>query len=231
MRPIIWGGLLQQEPAREHIGNMIWRIDPSMMLEISDFVTSNMPYFLEEEDYKTMDSLVQPRVIESAWNKLKKPCSPLRVWYLKNTLLKDPLLFSGPMLEKLQGFRMEDRFMVHSDYIFSRGRFRSSRYNRFPLSHIGAQGITRNSLRPLTGPLKKQKPHSTTKYKPLPLVRLHSPYQCQQDKTGYLDIRCGCPGGYCHPAALCISEILSISCSLPFLYWPDRSLLLQWPVS
>jgi len=114
------GGLLQQEPAREHIGNMIWRIDPSMMLEISDFITSNMPYFLEEEDYKTMDSLVQPRVIESRLEQVKETLLSPAGMVLKNTLLKDPLLFSGPMLEKLQGFRMEDRFMVHSDYIFSR---------------------------------------------------------------------------------------------------------------
>ncbi|MFA5302101.1 MAG: 1-acyl-sn-glycerol-3-phosphate acyltransferase [Bacteroidales bacterium] len=112
-------GLLEQGPAREHVDGMIWRIDPSTMLDISNFVISNMPYFLEEEDYKAMDSLLRPEVVLERLEQVKKTLLSPAGMVLKNTLLQDPLLFSGPLLEKLQGFSMEDRFMVHSDHIFS----------------------------------------------------------------------------------------------------------------
>ncbi|MFA6652290.1 MAG: 1-acyl-sn-glycerol-3-phosphate acyltransferase [Bacteroidales bacterium] len=112
-------GLLEQGPARENIAGITWRIDPSTMLDISSFVTSNMPYFLEEEDYKVMDSLLRPEVIRGRLEQVKKTLLSPAGMVLKSTLLQDPLLFSGPLLEKLKGFSMEDRFMIHSDHIFS----------------------------------------------------------------------------------------------------------------
>jgi len=114
------GELLEQEPARDHISGITWRIDPSMMLDVSSFITSNMPYFLEEEDYKAMDSLIQPDVIRERLEQVKETLLSPAGMVLKNTLLQDPLLFSGPLLEKLQGFGMEDRFMIHLDHIFSK---------------------------------------------------------------------------------------------------------------
>ncbi len=114
------GGLLEQGPAREHISGLTWRIDPSTMLEISNFVIYNMPYFLEKEDYKAMDSLVRPEVIRERLEQVKETLLSPAGMVLKQTLLKDPMLFSGPLLEKLEGFRMGDRFEIHSDYIFTR---------------------------------------------------------------------------------------------------------------
>ena len=114
------GRLLEEGQAEEHIAGITWHIDPSMMLEVSNFVTSNMPYFLEESDYAAIDSLIRPEIIRERLSQVKTTLLSPAGMVLKNTLLKDPLMFSGPLLEKLQGFSLEDRFTIHSDHIFSK---------------------------------------------------------------------------------------------------------------
>lgn len=112
--------LLEQGPAGEHIQKITCRIDPSLMMEVSTHVTSNMPYYLQEEDYARIDSLLQPQVVEQRIRQVKELLLSPAGMMLKNTLLTDPLLFSGPLLERLGGFRLGDHFNLYEDYIFSK---------------------------------------------------------------------------------------------------------------
>ena len=56
--------LLEEGPAREHIEKITYRVDPSLMMEVSTHVTANMPYYLQEEDYARIDSLLRPDVMD-----------------------------------------------------------------------------------------------------------------------------------------------------------------------
>ena len=111
--------LLEEGAAAEHIKDMRFRVDPLTTLEVSSFVTENMPYFLEEKDYERLDSLIQPAVLQQRLEYVKDLMLSPSGMILRNTLLSDPLLFSGPLLEKLAGFRLGDHFVLYSDYIFS----------------------------------------------------------------------------------------------------------------
>ena len=111
--------LLEEGAAAEHIKDMRFRVDPLTTLEVSSFVTENMPYFLEEKDYERLDSLIQPAVLQQRLESVKDLILSPSGMILRNTLLSDPLLFSGPLLEKLAGFRLGDHFILYSDYIFS----------------------------------------------------------------------------------------------------------------
>jgi len=115
-------GLLEKEPVRQHIKAITYKADPGMILQVSSFVTDNMPYFLEEEDYARIDSLLQPEILEQQMIRVKQNLlSPAGIM-LRNTLLTDPLLFSAPLLQRLQGFRPSGHFTTVSDYIFSGDR-------------------------------------------------------------------------------------------------------------
>jgi len=112
-------GLLEKDPARQHISAVTYMSDPALTLEVSDFVTGNMPYFLEERDYARIDSLLQPDVLEQQIVRVRQTLLSPAGMMLRNTLLSDPLLFSGPLLQRLEGFKPSEHFTVISDYIFS----------------------------------------------------------------------------------------------------------------
>ncbi|HBG53677.1 MAG TPA: hypothetical protein DDW70_05650, partial [Rikenellaceae bacterium] len=111
--------LLEKEPVREHIKAITYKADPVLTLEVSDFVTNYMPYFLEEEDYARIDSLLQPHMMEQRMAGVKQTLLSPAGMMLRNTLLTDPLLFSGPILQRLEGFRPSEHFTILSDYIFA----------------------------------------------------------------------------------------------------------------
>ncbi len=111
--------LLQEGPAWEHIQDMRFQVDPLTTLEVSNFVTENMAYFLEEKDYLRIDSLLQPVVLKQRIQAVKDLLLSPSGMVIRNTLLSDPLFFSGPLLQKLEGFRLGDHFVLYSDYIFS----------------------------------------------------------------------------------------------------------------
>ncbi len=101
------GRLLQQEPAREHIGNMIWRVILSMMLEISDF----QPQYALFPGRGIIEPWIHwfSRMMNPAWNKLKKHCSPCR-YVLKNTLLRTHFCSRVRCLKNCRDSGWEDRF-------------------------------------------------------------------------------------------------------------------------
>jgi len=82
-------GLLEKEPARQHIKAITYKADPALTLEVGDFVTSHMPYFLEEEDYVRIDSLLQPQVMEQQIIRVKQNLLSPAGMMLRNTLLTD----------------------------------------------------------------------------------------------------------------------------------------------
>jgi len=112
-------GLLENGEAATHISRLTYRVDPSMMLDVSSFIIENMPFFLEEEDYLRIDSLTKPHMASQRMREVKEVLLSPSGMVLKNTLLLDPFLFSGPLLERLEGFRLGDHFAVYDDYIFS----------------------------------------------------------------------------------------------------------------
>src|SRR5574344_1286017 len=49
---------LQQSDSSHFIKNLLYEVNQEQVNEITDFVVQNMPYFLTEEDYERMDTLL-----------------------------------------------------------------------------------------------------------------------------------------------------------------------------
>ena len=65
-------GLLENGEAATHISRLTYRVDPSMMLDVSSFIIENMPFFLEEEDYLRIDSLTKPHMASQRMREVKE---------------------------------------------------------------------------------------------------------------------------------------------------------------
>jgi 1-acyl-sn-glycerol-3-phosphate acyltransferase len=81
-----------------------------------------MPYFLDEADYRRIDSLLSRDTIAGMLEKDRELLvSPIGMT-LKQNILSDPLHLTPPLLSKLQGFQVSDAFRLYQDHIFTDDR-------------------------------------------------------------------------------------------------------------
>lgn len=99
--------------------NILYRIEQEKMAEITNFVLRNMPYFLEEEDYARMDTLLsQSHIAEQLETDKFILSSPSGL--AQEVILSDPLFFSANMLQKLSAFQYNDNYHEEDGYIFNK---------------------------------------------------------------------------------------------------------------
>lgn len=105
--------------AQEWIESTFYKVDPMQFLEISEFITRNIPYFLDSSDYRRVDSTLVPtsigRILEANRELLISPMGMA----LGSTIAADPLHFAGKALENLQKFKISDNYIIDNDYIFT----------------------------------------------------------------------------------------------------------------
>jgi len=94
-------------------------IAPEDMLEISSFVIDNMPYFLDNEDYKRMDTLLSRKKISERLDANLALLTSYAGAALRNNLLADPLQMSAGLMRKLQDFKVGEQFVLYQDHLFT----------------------------------------------------------------------------------------------------------------
>ncbi len=96
-----------------------YRVDVSGFLEIIRFLTENMPYFLEEVDYRRADSLIQAGNYDALFVANRSLLlSPAGV-AVKGNVLTDPFHICSPVLGRLRNFQLNDHYRLIDDYIFT----------------------------------------------------------------------------------------------------------------
>lgn len=97
---------------------VFYQVDNQQIADITTFVVKNMPYFLEEEDYARMDTLITSQYTDSLLvNDVMILSSP--TGFMQQVILSDPLFFSGNVLKKLDHFRLNDQYQENGGYIFN----------------------------------------------------------------------------------------------------------------
>jgi 1-acyl-sn-glycerol-3-phosphate acyltransferase len=115
-------GRLQSSLDSSYIRHLFFKVEPSEMAAITSFVANNMPYFLDEADYLRMDSLFSGESIAAQLkNDRDVLLSPVGM-VMKEHILADPLRITGPVMKKLQDFRIGDQFHLYHDHIFTNDR-------------------------------------------------------------------------------------------------------------
>lgn len=103
-----------------YIKELTTQINLEKISEFTDFVYSNIPYFLTDEDYVRMDSLLNtPNYISLRLEEDKEllmfPTSGL----LSENLQKDPLNLFSPCVGRLQSGQSSDNIEMYDGYIFT----------------------------------------------------------------------------------------------------------------
>jgi 1-acyl-sn-glycerol-3-phosphate acyltransferase len=112
--------ILQETDSARHIKQLLYEVDEESIKNVTDFITLNLPYFLEDEDYRRIDSLIQPQAIE---NQLKADkdilLSPMG-GFVREVLLNDPMRFSERALKNLETFGQNDNYNTDNGFIYNK---------------------------------------------------------------------------------------------------------------
>jgi len=102
-----------------YIKSLMYKVEPTEILQLNAFMVNQIPYFLEEKDFLRIDSLLSKESIAARLkNNRDLLLSPIGM-ALKKNILSDPLGISNPVLAKIQNLQVGDQFQLYQDHIFT----------------------------------------------------------------------------------------------------------------
>jgi 1-acyl-sn-glycerol-3-phosphate acyltransferase len=104
------------------IRNVTYKVEDDLMYTVYDVFLNNIPIFLNDADYATLDKLITSEKIDTTLQKnyktLLSPASPL----LKRNILKDPIGITPYALKRLQSLQFDDNFESENGYILTKDK-------------------------------------------------------------------------------------------------------------
>ena len=111
---------LQQRDSLHMVRNLVTQIDWSQMSEITDFIYENIPYFLTNEDYIRIDSILNDEnFVRTQLQQDKQMLMLPAGGMLADHVQRDPLNLFQPVVSQLQRASSEQHFEQYEGYIFS----------------------------------------------------------------------------------------------------------------
>ena len=139
---------LQTRMDSTYIKSLFYSVSPSEMLAVSSFIIDNMPYFLDEEDYERIDSLLTREAIARQMIVNRDVLTSTAGMIVRNNFLSDPLQMTSSLMRKLQNFRVGDQYHLYQDHLFSDvGEALMFIDCAIPASETGANAIFIDSLK------------------------------------------------------------------------------------
>jgi len=115
---------------------VLYNIDEAAIIDKMEFVARNLPYFLDEEDYSRIDTIIIKENIISQLENDKYMLGGFLGSIMTPVITYDPLFLSGELLKGLENFKMNDRFEIKNGYIFTKNSNEAivTIESKFPLS-------------------------------------------------------------------------------------------------
>jgi len=102
-----------------YIRSLRYQVDDQEVTAVMAYVLDNLPYFLADEDYLRMDTLLTPEHISSQLATDRQLlASPIPM--MRSLIQSDPLFFSSGVLQSLNDFKLDDRYQTENDHIFNK---------------------------------------------------------------------------------------------------------------
>lgn len=102
-----------------HIKSLETQIDAETYVKTINFIYENFPLYLQEEDYKSLDSLLKQDVCDAKMRDNYKKMTSLMGVGVQEMILKDPLGVGNKTLQKLSSLNVYDEYVILDDYLFS----------------------------------------------------------------------------------------------------------------
>ncbi|MDD5570438.1 MAG: 1-acyl-sn-glycerol-3-phosphate acyltransferase [Bacteroidales bacterium] len=113
---------LNTKEIKPFIADITYKIDDSLMADVFDLFFANLPVFLDDKDYKVIDSIVSSpsieRSLEKNYNSLLSPAG----FTLKKFIMRDPVGISSLAFKKLKQLQFDDNYEIQNGYIFTKDK-------------------------------------------------------------------------------------------------------------
>ncbi len=107
---------------KPYVSKIQGKLDEGKIQETFDFVYQNLPFFLDREDYNTIQNKIEEdsvsKIIEADYKSLVSPTGIIS----KDFILKDPLGISFIAMNKLQQLSFGDDFEFNNGYILTKDK-------------------------------------------------------------------------------------------------------------
>ncbi|MBL7884203.1 MAG: 1-acyl-sn-glycerol-3-phosphate acyltransferase [Bacteroidia bacterium] len=104
------------------IKDITFKVDDELMSNVYSVFIDNLPVFLDEKDYLTLDHLILSNQLDSALQRnYKTLLSPASIM-LKKNILKDPIGISPYALKKMENLQIDKNFELVNGYIFTKDK-------------------------------------------------------------------------------------------------------------
>ena len=109
-----------QEKAAPYIKSIKYKVGDDFTLQLFETIQQHLPVFLTEQDYKKIDTLIQPEKLkETLENDIKLLNAPT-AFAIKNVIANDPSGISFLALKKLQQLQVDDNFELYDSHIITK---------------------------------------------------------------------------------------------------------------
>jgi 1-acyl-sn-glycerol-3-phosphate acyltransferase len=113
-------GEVVQSKLHKYIRKVNFKIDDELALQLFQTIGQDIPIYLNEKDYATIDSLTAPGTINSTLqNDIRTLSSPAGI-ALKKIIINDPTGITMIGLRKLQQLQYDKNFELYDDYVVTK---------------------------------------------------------------------------------------------------------------
>ena len=98
------------------------KVDDEFAMELFGTISDHLPVYLEEKDYKAIDSLITPEAVKQTLEQdLRTLSSPAGI-ALKSMISKDPVGISFLGIKKVQQLQYDENFELYDNYVVTKDR-------------------------------------------------------------------------------------------------------------
>ncbi|MEO6231055.1 MAG: 1-acyl-sn-glycerol-3-phosphate acyltransferase [Ferruginibacter sp.] len=109
-----------QSDLSAYITKITYQVNDSLAMELFGSVSEHLPIYLNDADYKAIDSLVTPNQIKETLQQDFRTLTSPAGFALKNIISKDPVGISLLGLKKLQSLQYDENFELYDNYILTK---------------------------------------------------------------------------------------------------------------
>ncbi|MCG3166811.1 MAG: tRNA (cmo5U34)-methyltransferase [Bacteroidia bacterium] len=149
-----------------HISEITATVPEDLMLTVNSIFYSNLPLFLEENDYAKIDSMLFPKKVDEAMQKNYNTLISPTGSFLKQNIARDPLGLTYIALNRLQTLQFNSNYETYNGYLFSSDMKHLIVFLTLahPANETSENGILIAGIEKLCDSLSQKNPEVVTEY-------------------------------------------------------------------
>ncbi len=110
---------IQQQLSR-YVSKLDYRVDDGLAMDLFTSISDHLPIYLEEKDYRSIDSLIRPAVVRKTLEQDFRTLTSPAGMALKSMISNDPVGISMIAFRKLQQVQFDENFELYDSYVVTK---------------------------------------------------------------------------------------------------------------